>query len=367
MPASLSVVIPSHNRADLLGRCLASVVRHAPAGTEMVVVDDASPGDAVSEAAAAFPGVRVVRLPQRAGFCVAANAGIAAATHPIVELLNDDTEVEAGWAEAARKWFDEPSVGAVAPLVMRRPVVARSGDRATTEGRSRSERPTIDSAGDRYYLGGVAGKRGVGRPIGPEHLKACPVFGASASSAFYRRAAVLAAGGFPESFAAYFEDVDLSFRLHRAGWRVVYEPASRVWHRVSASYGRPSASLLEQQARNEERVFWRNLPGRALLRALPLHLAVLAAKAWRRWREGRLLPFLRGKLGVLGEVAELLRHRRAAAHSGFRPRLGRLGPGAAVLGLKAVAGALCPAFPTLRRFRRILHNRYSPPVPKLRA
>ncbi len=104
--------------------------------------------------------------------------------------------------------------------------------------------------------------------------------------------------------------MDLSFRLHRAGGRIVYEPAARVWHRVSASYGRPSGALLEQQAHNEERVFWRNLPGRALLRALPLHLAVLAAKAWRRWREGQLLPFLRGKLGVLGEAAELLRHRR---------------------------------------------------------
>jgi GT2 family glycosyltransferase len=104
--------------------------------------------------------------------------------------------------------------------------------------------------------------------------------------------------------------VDLAFRLHRAGFRVAYEPASRVWHRISASYGRPCGALLEQQARNEERVFWRNLPAAALVRALPLHMVVLAAKAWRRWREGRLLPFLRGKLRVLGEATELIRHRR---------------------------------------------------------
>ena len=164
---------------------------------------------------------------------------------PVVELLNDDTEVEAGWAEAALKWFDDPVVAAVAPLVLRR---------------SQSERPTIDSAGDRYYLGGVAAERGVDRALGSDYLQARPVFGASASSAFYRRDAVLAVGGFPEHFAAYFEDVDLSFRLHRAGGRIVYEPAARVWHRVSASYGRPSGALLEQQARNEERVFWQTCP-----------------------------------------------------------------------------------------------------------
>jgi hypothetical protein len=68
---------------------------------------------------------------------------------------------------------------------------------------------------------------------------------------------------------------------------------------------------LAQQSRNEERVFWRNLPGSALLRALPWHAAVLAAKAWRRWREGTLLPFLRGRLAVLAELPELLRHRRS--------------------------------------------------------
>jgi GT2 family glycosyltransferase len=309
-------VIPSHSRADLLRLCLASVQRHAPDGTEVIVVDDASPRGAVSEAAAGFSGVRVLRLTRHSGFCAAANTGLRAATHPIAELLNDDTEVEAGWAGAALTWFDDRSVAAVAPLVLQRQdghkcakaVSAVGQDPKTAD--SAVAHARIDSAGDRYYLGGVAGKRGRGKPVGRVYLHACPVFGASASSAFYRRDVVLAAGGFPESFAAYFEDVDLSFRLHRAGFRIIYEPGSRVWHHVSASYGPPCRELLMQQARNEERVFWRNLPGRALFRALPLHLAVVAAKAWRRWREGRLLPFLRGKLGVLGEAAELLRHRR---------------------------------------------------------
>ncbi len=197
----------------------------------------------------------------------------------------------------------------------RRPEVVRRSERcgrgpASVEAVRRRRFAAIDSAGDRYYLGGVAGKRGNGSTVAEEFLRARPVFGASGSSAFYRRDAVLSVGGFPESFTAYFEDVDLSFRLHWAGLCIVYEPAARVWHRVSSSYGRPCRRLLQQQARNEERVFWRNLPRGILLRALPSHIAVLAAKAWRRWREGELLPFLRGKLGVLGESRDLFRHRR---------------------------------------------------------
>jgi cellulose synthase/poly-beta-1,6-N-acetylglucosamine synthase-like glycosyltransferase len=136
------------------------------------------------------------------------------------------------------------------------------------------------------------------------------VFGASASSAFFRREVVGRIGAFPESFGAYFEDVDLAFRLHWAGYQVLYEPASRVLHHVSASYGQPRRRLLEQQSQNEERVFWRNLPSRDLASALPRHLAVLAAKSWRRWQEGNLVPFLCGRLRMLGEVKTLWRHRR---------------------------------------------------------
>jgi GT2 family glycosyltransferase len=292
----LSVVIPSHNRPDLLRACLANVTRHAPAGTEVVVVDDGSPGGSVSLAAAEFPHVRCLRLPRRRGFCVAANAGIDAATAPVVELLNDDTEVEPGWAAAALAHFADPTVAAVAPLVLR--------------WHGAGEATHIDSAGDRYFRGGVAGKRGHGEPLRSDYLRPGRVFGASASSAFYRRDLLRRVGAFPERFGAYFEDVDLSFRLHRAGGEVVFEPASRVRHRVSASYGRPRRRLLEQQSRNEELVFWRNLPVPELARALPLHLTVLAAKAWLRWKEGNLMPFLAGRLSVLAELPEVMRQRR---------------------------------------------------------
>jgi GT2 family glycosyltransferase len=304
----LSIIIPSHNRPDLLRACLASVLRHAPPATEVVVVDDGSPNGAASAVTRSLRGPRLVHRAEPGGFCAAANAGIAAARGPVVELLNDDTEVTAGWAEAALGPFHDPAVAAVAPLVLCWPGEGAAAVR-------------IDSAGDRYYLGGIAGKRGHGEVLGPAHLRRRRVFGASGSSAFYRRDVLLRVGGLPAEFGAYFEDVDLAFRLRRAGYDAVFEPASRVLHHVSASYGRPHGRLLEQQSHNEERVFWRNVPGRDLPRALPLHAAVLAAKACRRWREGTLLPFLRGRLRLLGEIPALLRHRR---------RLRALGPGAAL-------------------------------------
>jgi len=291
---SFSIVIPTYQRGDLLRACLTSVAMHAPADTEVVVVDDASPNGIGPNVVDAFPGVRLVRLDKRRGFAAAANAGIRASRGEIVELLNDDTEVEAAWAQAALRHFDNPEIGAVAPLVL--------------DWRRRNR---IDSAGDRYYLGGVARKRGHGAAPGAEYQEARPVFGASASSAFYRREALCAVGLFPESFGSYFEDVDLAFRLQRAGYRARYEPRSRVLHHGGASHGKPNASLVARQSLNEERVFWRNIPRGEMRHALPRHAAVLLGKAWRRWREGTFGAFLAGRLRILAELPELLRHRRA--------------------------------------------------------
>jgi GT2 family glycosyltransferase len=310
--SSLSIVIPSHNRADLLRLCLASVARFAPPGTEVIVVDDGSPGAAVSRAAGEFPGVKVVRRAKAGGFCAAANAGITAATAPVVELLNDDAEVTEGWADAALRWFADGRVAAVAPLVLQ-------NDPARA---ARGLPPLIDTAGDEYDPGGFARKRGRGLALAnPERQRRAesptttpsltlrvrqdlstpgPVFAASACAAFYRRDALVRVGGFPEHFKAYFEDVDLSFRLRRAGYEIVYDPDSVVWHQVSASYGaRPSRRVLEQQSCNEERVFWRNVRGLDRLRWLPRHAAVLAAKALRRFQEGTLLPWLLGRVRAL--------------------------------------------------------------------
>jgi len=281
---SLSIVIPSAMRADLLARCLSSVVGYAPGQTEIIVVDDGSPDGIASDVACRFHGVRVLRLPQTAGFCIAANVGIASATGEVVELLNDDTEVTPGWATAALARFERKDTVAVAPLVLQ-----LSPDRSNV---------LIDSAGDEYDYGGFARKRFHDQPLTAENgavREAKPVWGASASAAFYRREALVAAGMFPPDFGAYFEDVDLAHRLQPFGttW---FEPGCTVWHRVSSSYGRAqNAALLEQQSRNEERVFWRNVTGMRLLANLPRHVAVLVAKAAKRWQEGQFSPWISGR------------------------------------------------------------------------
>jgi GT2 family glycosyltransferase len=213
-------------------------------------------------------------------------------------LLNNDTEVSAGWASACLRQFADPTIGSVAPLVLRM-----------------DDRNIIDSAGQHYHICGWASDRGFGQRLSSRYLNAGEVFGPCASSGFYRREALQRIGGLLPEFEAYLDDVDLSFRLRWAGYRCVYEPESLVYHSRSASYGREkTARLVRMLARNEELVWWNNLPMRRLLLGLPAHLTFVAVRLLRSAAAGRLAPFVQGKLDAFG-LRETIRRRRCEVHA----------------------------------------------------
>lgn len=295
-PPRCSVVIPSYNGKSLLETCLASVERALLRGhsVEVIVADDGSTDGTSEWLASRFPWVRLVRLEVNRGFCAAANAGIAAARSPFIQLLNNDTEVTPGWIDAGLEPFDDPGIGSVAPLVL-----------------VRSDPSRVDSAGDTYALVGWPSKRGHGEPA--SRWSARPkgrVFGASGSSGFYRTSALRRVGGLDAAFGSYYEDVDLAFRLRWAGYQCVFTPDSRILHDVSASYDHTRPDLQRRMARNAEYLFWTDLPALWITAALLPHLAFTLAQALARLARGRARPFLAGKLDALRDWRSLAGRRR---------------------------------------------------------
>jgi GT2 family glycosyltransferase len=286
-------VIPTYNGLDHLQRLLPSVRRYAPPATQVIVVDDASTDGTAAWLRARHPWVEIHVLRANEGFCGAVNAGVARARGEVVELLNNDTEVAPRWAEAALAHFDDPTVGSVAPLVLflDRPEV-------------------IDSAGQEYHVCGWARNRGYGQTLRGEFLVPCEVFGPSGSSGFYRQTALARTGVLLREYGAYYEDVDLSFRLRWAGYRCLYEPASRVFHREHASYGRQKDRVVWLLARNEELVYWANLRTRDLLLGLLPHLGFLAIRTVRKLCSGHGPIFFGAKWDALRHWRWVLERRR---------------------------------------------------------
>lgn len=289
---SLTIVIPNYNGRHHLERCLPAVRANAPSGTQVIVVDDGSTDDSTAWLATAYPWVTVIALTQNHGFCGAVNAGLRHANGDVIELLNNDTEVQPGWAEAALRHFRDPAIGSVAPLVL-----------------WMTDQERIDSAGQDYHACGWARNRGYGKTLSDEYLHARHVFGATGSSGFYRRELMRNTGGLWPIYGAYFEDTDLAFQYRWAGYECVYEPQSRVLHEGTATYGKQPEKLARLLARNEEIVFWTNLPARTLTWATVLHAAFQAIRLVRQLAKGNGRAFLGGKWQALMAWRAIARRR----------------------------------------------------------
>ena len=293
----VSVIIPTYNGLELLKECLPSVraaIEHAQlAGqVEIVVADDASQDGTADWLAQRWPEVVVARSASNRGFAVTANAGIAAAKGAWLALLNNDTVVEAAWLSAVQPHFNNPRVGAIASRIVY------------------YDRPDIlESNGDDYTVVGVAVKHGNRRPAA-QALQPRACFSPCGASAFYRGEAIRAVGGYWERLGAYYEDVELGFRLHLQGWDTLYEPQSVCRHKVSASYGRESYRMKFNAARNIELVWFACMPAGLLLRYLPAHATACLLHLIYRVTTRRGLSFVHGKLAFWTHLPYVLRRRK---------------------------------------------------------
>ena len=107
------------------------------------------------------------------------------------------------------------------------------------------------------------------------------VFWATGAALVVRRDAFVAAGGFDEAFGMHMEEIDLCWRMRRAGGRVRVEPASEVYHLGGASLPRGDARKAFYNYRNGLAMLAKNLPPDELRRVLRARRALDAAAAAR--------------------------------------------------------------------------------------
>lgn len=115
-----AVVIPVHNAADDLARCLDSVRGTVPAGAAVIVIDDASTDPAVNEVLRGFRKGAVADWafetnPRNLGFVATVNRGIEMTGGDVV-LLNSDTEVTTGWLQGLHRCLEsDPAIATATP------------------------------------------------------------------------------------------------------------------------------------------------------------------------------------------------------------------------------------------------------------
>ena len=221
-PVTTSVIIPVFNKVELTFQCLRSLTREVDfAETEVIVVDNAST-DRTRELLSHFGGyVRVIENEENRGFVDACNQGAEAAKGRYLVFLNNDTVVLPGWLDALVETAErDERAGAVGSLLL------------YPDGR-------LQEAGSIIWSDGETLKYGKGRSAADRRfLFAREVDYCSAASLLIRRELFERLGGFDRRYApAYYEDTDLCMGVRSLGYKVVYQPASRLYHSEGATAG----------------------------------------------------------------------------------------------------------------------------------
>lgn len=199
----ISAYIPCYNAANYIEATIKSVLNQTQPPDELLVIDDGSK-DRTAEIASQYP-VRIIRHQKNLGLAAGRNTAFAHAQHELVAAIDADAILEPQWMEfLAEAFTDDRVAGAGGRLV--------EAHRESPADAWRATHLSQDMGEQRMDIAWPTPKRLGG-------------FGT-----MLRKEAVEKVGGYDPRFRTNYEDVDMSMRLLKAGYKLVFEPRAVAHH-----------------------------------------------------------------------------------------------------------------------------------------
>ncbi|MBM3245491.1 MAG: glycosyltransferase family 2 protein [Candidatus Omnitrophica bacterium] len=218
----LSIVLVAYNPTAHLASCLDSIFIQKFSHYKIIAVDNTPNGEASRLIRSHYPGVELIENRKNVGPSMARNQGIARSDGEFILCLDDDVILQEHFlSNIYDKINADMHLGAVQPKILM------------------MDKKTIYSAGIRVSFLRRFCDIGSGRQDNGEYNNQKAVFGASSAAVIYRRKAlesIRQEGEYFDSDLFYlFEDVDLSWRLQKKGWQIMYYPEASCYHRGGGS------------------------------------------------------------------------------------------------------------------------------------
>jgi len=221
-PPGISIIIPTKDAPDLLGRCLSSLYeRTTYPRYQVIVMDNGTTDPAALDLMKRYP-VERMDYPGYFNFSRVNNLGSEHASGSYLVFLNNDTEiVSPDWLEHLLYYAEQPDVGAAGPLL------------------TYSNR-TVQHAGVALGMRGTADHVMRGFPVDVDGYAgslvcAREVSAVTAACMMMRKDRFEEVGKFNEFFSTAYQDVDLCLRLRDLGLRIIYTPEAVLIHHESVS------------------------------------------------------------------------------------------------------------------------------------
>ncbi|MDB5137537.1 MAG: wbbL 4 [Mucilaginibacter sp.] len=284
---SVSIIIPNYNGRHLLKEYLPytiDAIKNAETIYEVIIVDDCSKDDSVEFIRAEYPWINLVVNAENRGFSYSCNRGIEAAKYELILLLNSDVKLTPDYFEHQWKYFTQQDTFGVMGRI-----IDMEGDHIQDAARMPKFNGLKLKTDYFYYQN--------------NSTDLWYTFYLSGANALIDAAKLKEIGGFYELFSPFYcEDMELSIRAWKLGWKCYYEHESICRHQVSAS------TKNYQTAKWVKSVYYRN---RFYLHAI--HLNGLALAGWYcQITIIDLLPkLLVGQFWIWKSYRELFKNRRS--------------------------------------------------------
>lgn len=218
----VSVIVVVYNSRKFLPHVFEAIFSQTHKDIEVFAVINESTDGSKEYIQSNFPQTTVLEPGANIGFAGGNNLAIRQSTGEFIQLVNPDLIMSNDYIEQMLPVFQDDTVAAVTGKLLRYDFAA--------------DKPldVIDSTGVVMQVSGRARDRGQLEPDRGQYNVPGPVFGVSGAAPMYRRAALDAVAYqnqyFDEDFLAYWEDVDLSWRLNNAGYKNWYQPRAVAYH-----------------------------------------------------------------------------------------------------------------------------------------
>lgn len=218
----VSIVLINYNGKPLLEQFLPSVANLTYPDYEVIVVDNASTDGSQELIKDHYPEFKVIQNKKNLGTAQGSNVAIDETKGKYIFWVSNDMEFDPDILDHLVKRCEEDNSIGICTVKMRR----------IRNGRLIKE---IDSVGADVDTFGFPASRGINEPDNGQYDYSTDVFFSFGGAMFIRKSLLENIGGFDPDYFTLGDDIDLSWRTHLAGYRVVVEPKAFLYHRVSAT------------------------------------------------------------------------------------------------------------------------------------
>jgi GT2 family glycosyltransferase len=273
---TVSVIVLNYNGLQYMESCFTSLSQldYPHDRVELVLADNASNDGSVDYVREHFPQVSIIEFDENYGFCIGNNRAAAQSQSEFVAFLNTDMRVDPHWLTGLIE-----SIG-------NEPGVVCAGSKILNWDGSR-----LDFGGTLLQFLGHGRADGYQDPDLDAYDHVHYILAPCGGAMLVNRQVFAQVGGFDQDFTAYFEDIDLGWRLWILGYKVVFAPQSICYHVHFGSFSmQPEAKIQYLYERNALYTIIKNYEQQYLDRVLPLALLLQAKRAYLFGQMGGIDP-----------------------------------------------------------------------------